>query len=394
MTIMRTPKHLVRHGQVMVALCAALLLSSCATRIAPEVAGASSEAARLYSEAREALYEADSRFEYPAAIELLERAVAADPANARARLDLIYAYTKQGRYEDAEPHALAASGMANRLTDAQRLWLAALRERLADRPQREIDAWRAVTAAEPANRWAWYELAVSLSALERYDEAADAAAQALALQPDPGEWDASWLHYMHSKALFRSGQYDAAVNAAENGRSLPDTWRATYYRLALARAKAGQADELDAFIDEYRRITAEEGRTSPAYLEANIALMHFELGNYDRAAELARRALAMEDTAYPGWVLGYSLIEAGRPTEALRELEAARARHPDDVYLSAARGWALYRLDRLEEARTALLEARALSKRTNYRVEHDLAAVERALADPDAPRAAPIPWLG
>ena len=372
----------------------ALFLASCAAQpVDLARPSADAAAASLYDTARRALYEATSRTEYPRAVELLEQAVEADPENASARLNLVYAYTKLGRYAAAAPHLTAATQMAEHLNTREKMWLAALVERVADRPEAEIVRWQGLVAAYPDDRWAWYELASANAAIEQYADAASAAGRAAALEPDPRKWGASWLYYLHSKALFRSGQYPEAIAAAEPGRATPDTWRSTFYRMALARAKADPSLDLEPLVEEYRRIAREEGRTEPSFLEANIALLHFEAGDYAEAAASAREALAIRDGSYPTWVLGYSLAEMGQAQEAVMLLESAKHKFADEALIRAAYGWALLRAGRSQEARDALREAVAMSERRNFRIERELKAVEDFLADPATGQPPRLGWI-
>lgn len=367
-----------------------LLLAACAEPSTPPAVTADRA---LYEEGLEQLLGAKTRFEYPNAVATLERAVAADPEHGPTRIALAYALLKQSKFDEAEVHLAAAEETEATLVPVDRLWLAGMRARVDDAIEREIAAWETLTEAVPDNRWAWYELAVARSMAGRWADSAVAAATALELEPDPAKWEASWIYYLHSKALYRSGQVEAAGPAGAAGRANATTWRSTFYRMAIGQVAAGEKDA-ESLVEEYWSISNAEGRNNESYTEANVALFYFELGDYPAAVEHARRALELNPDAYQYWTLVYALSESDAVDEAVEVAERAAAAFPDDPYVLAARGWALYRAGDLEPARAALLAARAASPRRHTRAEAGLAVVEAALADAQAEPAPPIPWLG
>lgn len=372
-----------------------LLLAACAEQSdAPTRTTTTTTAEHaLYEKGIEQLLGAKTRFEYPDAIATLEQAVAAAPNHGPSRIALAYALLKQSKFDDAKSHLAAAQAMADKLVPVDQLWLAGMQARVDDDVEREITAWERLTTEIPDNRWAWYELAVAHSLAGRWAESADAAAAALEVEPDPSQWEASWIYYLHSKGLYRSGQVEASVAAGEAGRSNATTWRSTFYRLALGQVAAGQGGAEEA-MEEYWSISNTEGRNSESYTEANVALFYFELGDYLSAVRHARRALELGSDAYQYWTLIYSLTESGAVEEAKTVAAAAASAFPQDPYVLAAQGWALYRAGDLEQAQAALLAARAASPRRHGRAEAGLTVVEAAIANEQAEPAPPIPWLG
>ncbi|MFK7888667.1 MAG: tetratricopeptide repeat protein [Gammaproteobacteria bacterium] len=267
--------------------------------------------------ARDALYNAKTRYEYPSIIEALETAAGQDPRNSATRLSLVYAFLKRGQYDKARPYVASLLRDPAGLDATERLWLDALDAQVSDRPFATIEGWHAVTQAFPTDRWAWYELATASANIEDYSGAANAAGEALRIESDPAKWEASWIYYLQSKALFRSGQVDGAIAAARAGKSNASTWRSTYFRMAIAQVAGGNREVADGFVQTYQDISKREGRNNAAYTAANIALFYYELGQYERAIEYAQEAYGPGGGSYPMWALSYSLVEAGRVDEAL-----------------------------------------------------------------------------
>ncbi|MEM1263274.1 MAG: hypothetical protein AAGH76_12815 [Pseudomonadota bacterium] len=379
-----------------VGLLSAALVVACSTagnRSAEPLASLDPDSRAQYDDAVATLYGAKDRFQYPAAADALAQVVNRSPTFAAGRFHWAYALSKLGRYDDLLVQTAATTEYADGLSPRQRLWLRALSFRAADEPYKEVEAWSAVTQAHPEDRWAWYELASSLSRVERYGEAADAAEKALALEPDPARWAASWIYYLHSKALYRSGQFAAAIPAGANGHSNRSTWRSTFYRQALGEARVNP-DRIADLVNEYRAISAAEGRNNAAYTEANIALFYYELGDFSVAANFARASWDAQPSAYAAWALAFALTESGRPEAALAFIDGSAQDFLSNSFLQVARAWALYRVGQLEAALAALETADAQSSRWQYLIEFATRTVKRAIEEPDAKPAEPIPWLG
>lgn len=346
------------------------------------------------AEAQSILYNAETRFEYPKAIELFESIIAEDADNAQARFGLAYTFLKREQYDAAKVQTEALLALREQLSEKDNLWLEALHAKASDNAAEEIAAWEKVVAAYPDDRWAFYELGSVLISNAEYEGAAAAAEQALIIEPDSSKWSASWIYYLHSKALYRSGQYAKGVEAGNAGKDNPTSWRSTYFRMKLAELKGGLSEDVDAAIQEYIEISNAEGRNNASYTDANIALFYFELGDYQNAVNYAQKSFDVDPSAYQTWTLGYSLTENGQAAESLSLLEKGSELYPQDATVWAAKGWTLYRLGRYQEARADLLVARGLSARRSMQIEKNIQFVEDAISNPDAPEAPPIPWLG
>jgi len=347
-----------------------------------------------FNEGHHILFNAKTRFEYPQAVELLKQAVSEDSSNTQAKLYLIYAYSKRGQYDDALEYIPAIRADIDDLSPKELIWFEALAAKIEDDIDREIAFWKEATDKFPDDRWAWYELTTAYQISGRYAESVDTAAKALEIEPSGIKWEASWIYYLYSKGFYRSGQYSKASAINVSAEHSPTTWRSTYFRIALGQLASGETDDKDGIVEEYKRISINEGRNNTSYTEANIALFFFELGDFSNAVKHAQTAYDLEPKAYQSWTLGYSLIENGQADQGLEVMEKTLQSFPDNNFSLAAKGWALYRLGRLDEARDALLLAIDATSRKNVQLESQLKIIEAAIADPNQPPAPAIAWLG
>ena len=95
---------------------------------------------------------------------------------------------------------------------------------------------------------------------------------------------------------------------------------------------------------------------------ARLAVAQSVAGQRDLAIETARRAVALDSTAPgPRVVLASALVNAGRPAEAVRELERLSPAERESPLVQGTLGYAYARAGRQAEARaiTTSLEARS-----------------------------------
>ncbi|MEO9467986.1 MAG: tetratricopeptide repeat protein [Parasphingorhabdus sp.] len=371
-------------------------LTGCKPSLAEPPASTASSAPQIlsdYQRGRDLLYDAKDRFEYPKATDLLERAVAQDDDNVSAKLDLLYAYSKRSKYEKAKVQIAALMPRKKMMTGEQLAWFEALSARVANDKPVEIGHWIRASQINPNNRWSWYELASAHASAEQYAQAADAAEKAIAVEPDHSKWESSWIHYLHSKALFRSGQYDKAIPAATAGKGNSTTLRSTYFREVIARIAVDRSIEIQPYVDEYIRISNSENRNSPHYTRVNISLFYFELGMLEQAVSYAKQALELDDSAYANWALGFALVERGEARQALPLIESSLAKYPEDTMLWAAKAMAQYRLDDVRQAKETITIAVSKSTRENNLVTRITSMIDGFLATKSGKQGPKLAWL-
>jgi len=164
---------------------------------------------------------------YPAALELFQEAVDADPSDVHARY-----------------------------------YRAVARARLGDREGAIADL-RGVLAAEPNFDEAALDLGVELIEEQRYDEAEPAFRRAVELGP---KLDRAW--YGLGLVLIRQRRFDEAVEALERNTRLQPMSPYGWYQLARVQADRQQPDEARKII---RRLQAFEPKVA-AQLERETGL--------------------------------------------------------------------------------------------------------------------------
>ncbi|HUE89319.1 MAG TPA: protein kinase [Vicinamibacterales bacterium] len=162
--------------------------------------------------------------------------------------------------------------------------------------------------------------AVFLAAHHLLDESLALVDRALAIRPDDAH-----ARVQRGDTLLALGRVDEAIAALRQGIDLePD--RATAYA-SLARAHwLGQGD-VDAAIRAFEQVL----RLNPeaGYATLQLAMLYTLRGAYERAEQIARQAIRLQDQVMSGTTgliivgahsrLGYVLYRTGRYDEAIRE---------------------------------------------------------------------------
>jgi tetratricopeptide (TPR) repeat protein len=209
------------------------------------------------------------------AIDLLERALAIDPGFAMARARIGYVYCMKWNYLDkAKPYLEEAYRHADRLTEKDRLYIAAwYAVANADFPG-AIEAFRVVVARYPLETEAYVSLA---------------------------------------RLLNRESQSAEAIDVAERGMAVDAESGALANTLGSAYLNLGRRDEA---IAAFRRYVELEPREANAYDSLGLGLQWF--GFYDDAIAEYTRALEIDPDFEIALVhLGNAYAQTGRYAEAI-----------------------------------------------------------------------------
>jgi tetratricopeptide (TPR) repeat protein/DNA-binding winged helix-turn-helix (wHTH) protein len=255
------------------------------------------------------------------AIALLERALAVDPGFAMARARIGYVYCmKWGYPEKARPYLEEAYRHPDRLTDKDRLYIAAWYAVANADFEGAIQAFRVVLARYPLETEAYVSLARLLNREARSAEAVEAAERGMAVDAESGalantlgsaylglgrreEAVAAYRRYVELEprepnaydslglAYQWFGDYDAAV--AEYGRALEidPGFEIALVHLGNAYAQTGRYREAISCYSRYGEIGPSDGERSRA--QVCLAYQYFKLGDRARSHAAARKAVAL-----------------------------------------------------------------------------------------------------
>jgi len=270
-------------------------------------------------------------------VDLVRRALAIDPQQARAHNLLGMALSGLGRPEEALASFDHAIACQPDLADSH-----------GNRGDVLIDLGRAAEALEsydralgiaPGSLETWCNRGAALQALGRHREALECHDQAIVLK---GEYPEA--HYNRGTALVALARFPDAVASFQRALAFRPDYPDAHNNLGVALARLGRhADALAS----YEAALALQPNHAGALIGRGDALL--ALKRHAEALATFERALARGGT--PALIgRGIALIELGRHEEALASFDAALAADPGNAAALANRGFVLKALRRWNEA--------------------------------------------
>lgn len=283
------------------------------------------DAYRYYSLALEQV----QMFQFYEGIALLEKALALDPqfALAHARIGYVYA-VRMGQGEKARPHLEKALALADRLSEKDRLSIAAWEATAKRDPARAIEVYRELMARYPLETEAYQRLGVLLQTQDRNEEALQVLQRGLVADP---EWKD--LYNQLGGVYLRLGRY--AEGRAANQRYIqlapndPNAWDS----LGLAQQWVGQYEDAEA---TYHRALALNPESGVAII--HLGNLRFQQGRYRAAVEQYQRfiQIAPDDNARArGYdCLAWLYLKQGEVARATTAAQAEVRYKPDSLWNS------------------------------------------------------------
>jgi tetratricopeptide (TPR) repeat protein len=277
------------------------------------------------------------------AVEYFDRASALQPANTSIRRHIFNMLLAQKEYTDAiiEAEDILEQEPAD---GNMRLQLARLYYL-----QQDYDAaagqFRALLEVDSANAEALYTLARLRFQQKRYAEAAEHYRKTLRILP---KLDEAWVNL--GVCQLQAGQADSAGYSFRQARKHGSTMDLDY----LFGFGYSQLEQYGKAIPYYQRDYPRRAKDVPFLF--NFAAAYERAGDYDNAEAYFLRLLQLDPKHASALnYLGYMYADRGLQLEtALQEIELALREDPDNSAYLDSRGWAKFRLGRLQEARADL----------------------------------------
>ncbi len=325
-------------------------------------------------------------------MQTLEALVAADPSDTSSRRLLAWSLNRVGRHEEAlrqyrdlvelQPHdpqmhaglgeslislgrhaeGISALQVAAELDPTDPWVYHALGDSFvaSGALQDALVAYRRLLVINPRDATAASNLGATLGRLEHWEDAVRYARQALEISPHVT------TALLLSEALYRLKRYTECEDTLRTALQLEPDNTSAKLGLACVFGETHRPDEALAILD---RLT--DGRTVDGSALATLSHILRRKGDTSEALEVARTAVRVGSTLTEAHsVLGWALLMAGRPDEALSsfdralELAAGETESTYDVDASAGRCGALSALGRHAAALTEFEEV--LRKAPDY----------------------------
>ncbi len=276
---------------------------------------------------------------YAAARELLERAVALDPAYRAPRYALGLAYRGLGMLDEAQREmAAGVDALPRYLSDPLTAQikgyvvnLPALRIRAANllhsrRPDQAARLLEQILEQQPGNATDLNNLAIAYMRMGHLDEAKASLDEARRIAP---EKFSTWLNL--SSLATRSGDPEAAADFAKTAVERAPEMAQTHVALAMAEAELGHLEQTAASLERAVQLDARDPQTHGMLAEINVQLGRLELAEEQFQSVL----IILPDSLTAVLKLGQLYLRQGRLDQAGEMLVRAKELAPGNARVAA-----------------------------------------------------------
>lgn len=266
---------------------------------------------------------------YAEAVPLLEKALAADPADYRARFNLAFALTQLQRDQEAiQQYAKVVEQQPDLVPSRLNLGILLLRQK---QPAQAAPHLEFAVEKKPQDFRARFYLAEALLGAGHDERAAAAYRQALELDPKSAS-AAMGL----GRALARAGQLDAAQEQYQNAIQLDPEFRDAFLELAeLLEQKQQPAQALSLYLEFLKT------KPDAVAVRERAGVLLLQQKRYDEAIQQLEEAVKQNPTAANQAALAQGYVMTKQPAKALPLLRAAATAEPASAELRFRLGTAL-----------------------------------------------------
>lgn len=215
-----------------------------------------------------------------------------------------------------------------------------------DRSRKEALAWfRKALERNPSSFWANYRAGAACFRLSDSKEAARHLRFCLNRQPKNAA-----LRTQYAGCLYFDGNYSGALEECEVAlNQKPDFPEAVRTR-AFARKKLGLTTGFEDDLKRYETLTRREGLTKSWRLQFDSSAAELERSPERQIECLSRILLVEPESLLARANLASALLRAGRPKDAIAEIDLVRSQDPSLLYARFGRSMILLKLGRGDEA--------------------------------------------
>jgi tetratricopeptide (TPR) repeat protein len=298
--------------------------------------------------------------ELESAVAWFTKAIEEDSTFINAYVFNTYANLMNGRTGSAKYWVNKAYEYRSVLAYEEKLALDQLYAYFYETPHEEIKYLKQMLEIDDLNPMYWHQLGFAYYKLFEYEEAVKSWEQIFRIHEKWGtDYSNPYAYFLMGDALHKLGEHEREKEILALGhRVYPNAIMIQQYQ-AICAYSQGRIKEAEDILVEYKSIRQNILHCTEAMISSGIGVIYSESDQFEKAEAYYRDAIK-QDPDNPYWVYEFAwfLIDKDIDIEEGLELtEGILQQYPEHWPSIDAKGWALYKLGRSEEALNLLKDS-------------------------------------
>jgi len=327
--------------------------------------------------------------ELGSAIEWFTKAIEADSLFINAYVFNSYANLLNGKTQLAKVWVNKANEIRSDLNTEQELMLNQLNAYYFETPYEEIKAIKQLIEIDELNPLYWHQMGFAYYKLFEYEEAVRSWEQIFAIHERRGtDYQNPYVYFLMGNAYHKLDEHEKEKKILALGnRVYPNAIMIQQYQ-AICAYSMGETHKAEDILVEYKSIRQNVLHCTEAMISSGIGTIYSSSGKFEEAEAYYREAIENDpENLYWTHDFAWFLIDNDiNIDEGLKLLEHVLEHNPDYWPSLDAKGWALYKQGKYEEALTLLKDSWDLRPAYSHTGYTHIQEVEKALENQNSLR--------
>ena len=324
--------------------------------------------------------------ELGSAVEWFTNAIAEDSTFINAYVFNSYSNLLNGRTGAAKYWVNKAYEYRSSLALEEKLALDQLYAYFYETPHEEIKYIKQLIEIDEMNPMYYHQLGFAYYKLFEYEDAVESWENIFRIHEKRGTNYANpYVYFLMGDALHKTGNHEREKEVLALGHSVYPNAIMIQQHQAICAYSQGRIEEAEEIMVEYKSIRQNILHCTEAMISSGIGAIYTGSDQFEKAEAYYRTAIKQDpDNPYWAYEFAWFLIDKEFDIEEGLDLaEGILVQHPEYWPAIDAKGWALYKLGRTEEALKLLKDSWDLKFAYSHTGYLHIQEIEEALANQD-----------
>jgi tetratricopeptide (TPR) repeat protein len=298
--------------------------------------------------------------ELESAIAWFSKAIEVDSTFVNAYVFLAYSNLMFGRNAQAKHWCNVAYEKREDLPLKEKLTLDQLYAYFFETPHEEIKYMKQLIGLDDLNPLYWHQLAFAYYKLFEYEDAVSSWEQVLTITEKWGtNYSNPYMYFLMGDTYHQLGEHEKEADVLALGHIVFPNAIYIQQHQAICAFTQGETEKANEIIAEYKNIRQTILHCTEAMVSTGLGVIYSSAGMFDEAEDYYRQSIALEPEKLV-WVRDFAwfLIDNDiNIEEGLQLSENILEMYPEYWPSIDAKGWALYKQGKYEEALTLLKDS-------------------------------------